>query len=99
MQTEMTAAAAQFLADQADELDRELGDIAGGWADLSAKWTGIASAAYEPAWDGWHHDAATVTAVLTEHSAALLRAVALLVEHENQASVELRSVLGGGHTQ
>ena len=89
MQTEATAAAAQFVSAQADELKAELDDIARTWAGMSSKWTGIAAAAYEPAWDEWHDDAKTVTAVLVEHADALERAVALLVEHERQAEAEL----------
>lgn len=96
MHTELTAAAAQFLSGQADELRRELDDIAQSWSSLASKWTGIASAAYEPAWDEWHGDAATVTAVLVEHADALVRAVALLVEHEVQAAAALTSVVPPG---
>jgi WXG100 family type VII secretion target len=92
MRTEVTAAAAQFLADQAEELNRELSDITESWADLSATWVGIAGAAYEPIWDEWHQDAVTVSAVLVEHSEALVRAVALLVEHERGASAKLTSI-------
>jgi WXG100 family type VII secretion target len=93
MQTELTAAAAQFLSGQVEELSRELGDITQSWGSLASKWTGIAGAAYEAAWDEWHDDAATVTAVLVEHVDALVRAVALLVEHENHAAAALSSVL------
>ena len=89
MQTEATAAAAQFLSAQADELTAELGAIAQTWHGMASKWTGIAAAAYEPAWDEWHEDATTVTAVLVEHADALKRAVALLVEHERQAEAAL----------
>jgi WXG100 family type VII secretion target len=92
MQTELTAAAAQFLSTQADALRGELGDIARSWGELSSKWSGIAGAAYQPAWEEWHADAATVTAVLVEHSHSLVRAVALLVEHENQAAAALASL-------
>ena len=93
---DLTAAAAQFLSDQAAELNRELGAIARSWRDLASKWTGIAAGTYEPAWGEWHHDAATVTAVLVEHADALMRAVALLVEHETQAAAALGSVVPAG---
>jgi WXG100 family type VII secretion target len=96
MHTELTAAAAQFLSGQADELRRELDDIAQSWGNLGSKWTGIASAGYEPAWDEWHDDAVTVTAVLVEHADALVRAVALLVEHEERAAAALASVVPPG---
>ncbi|CAN5504597.1 hypothetical protein BH09ACT7_BH09ACT7_44070 [soil metagenome] len=46
--------------------------------------------------DDWHDDALTVTAVLVEHAQALVRAVALLVEHESHAAAALSSVLPAG---
>jgi WXG100 family type VII secretion target len=93
MQTEVTASAAQFLRDQCEGLGRELGAIARCWDELSAKWTGIAGSAYEPAWGDWHRDAQTVTAILAEHSELLLKSVALLVENERQSAAMLGSVL------
>jgi WXG100 family type VII secretion target len=96
MHTELTAAAAQFLSGQAEHLRRELADITHSWGNLAAKWTGIAGDAYAPAWDEWHDDAVTVTAVLVEHAEALVRAVALLVEHENQAGAALSSIVPAG---
>jgi WXG100 family type VII secretion target len=92
MQTEVTAAAAHVLSGQAEELGRDLGDIARSWDELSAKWTGIAGAAYEPAWDDWHRDAQTVTAILIEHAELLVKSVALLVENERSSAVSLESL-------
>lgn len=96
MQRELTEAAAGFLFGQAAELRRELDDIAQNWGNLASRWTGIAGAAYEPAWAEWHDDAATVTAVLVEHADALVRAVALLFEHENRAAAALAAVFPTG---
>jgi WXG100 family type VII secretion target len=93
MQTEVTAGAAQLLRDQSEVLGRELGDIAGRWDELSAKWTGIAGSAYEPAWADWYQNAQTVTAILTEHSELLNKSVALLVENERQSAAMLGSLL------
>jgi WXG100 family type VII secretion target len=62
MQLEATANTAQFLFQQADDLGKELADIARSWDELSSKWTGKGRSAYEPAWEEWHTDAQTVVA-------------------------------------
>lgn len=97
MQLEATASTAQFLSGQADDLAKELADIARSWGDLSSRWTGKARSAYEPAWEEWHSDARTVVAILEEHSALLVKSVSLLAENEAQAATVLGSVGQTGH--
>ena len=92
MQLEATANTAQFLSQQADDLGKELADIARSWGELSSKWIGKARSAYEPAWEEWHGDAQTVVAILAEHSALLVRSVSLLAENEAQAAAVLGSL-------
>lgn len=92
MQLEATANTAQFVSQQADDLGKELADIERSWAELSAKWTGKARSAYEPAWEEWHTDAQTVVAILAEHSGLLVRSVSLLAENEAQAAAVLGAV-------
>jgi WXG100 family type VII secretion target len=92
MQLEVTANTAQFLSQQADDLGRELADIARSWGELSSKWVGKARSAYEPAWEEWHGDAQTVVAILAEHSALLVRSVSLLAESEARAAAVLGSL-------
>jgi WXG100 family type VII secretion target len=92
MQLEVTASTAQFLSQQADDLQKELTDIERSWAELSAKWTGKARSAYEPAWDEWHTDAQAVVAILAEHSGLLVQSVNLLAESEAQAATILGSL-------
>lgn len=89
MQLEATANAAQYLSHQADDLGRELADITRSWGELSSKWIGKARSAYEPAWEEWHADAQAVVAILTEHSALLVRSVSLLAENEAKAAAVL----------
>lgn len=93
MQTETMSTTSAFLADQADDLERELADINRRWRDLAAMWTGRAASAYEPAWEEWHDGAKTVVAILQEHSDLLQRAVAMAVADEQQ-----RAVWPGGFT-
>ncbi len=57
MQIQETVTTAQSLASRADDLDKELEDIARNWSDLSATWIGKAGSAYDVAWDEWHEDA------------------------------------------
>jgi WXG100 family type VII secretion target len=97
MQLEATANTAQFLFQQADDLGKELADIARSWDELSSKWTGKARSAYEPAWEEWHTDAQTVVAILAEHSTLLVRSVSLLAENEAQAAAVLGSLGQTGH--
>ena len=92
MQLEATANTAQYLSQQADDLGKELTDIARSWGELAAKWTGKARSAYEPAWEEWHTDAHTVVAILAEHSALLIKSVSLLAENEAQATAALGSL-------
>lgn len=87
MQTETMSTTSAFLADQADDLERELADINRRWRDLAAMWTGRAASAYEPAWEEWHDGAKTVVAILQEHSDLLQRAVAMAVADEQQRAV------------
>ena len=89
MQLEATASTAQFLSQQADDLGKELAEIARSWGELSSKWIGKARSAYESAWEEWHADADTVAAILAEHSALLVRSVSLLAENEDQAAAVL----------
>ena len=63
IQTETMSRTSAFLANQADDLERELTDISRRWQDLVATWTGRAASAYEPAWDEWHDGAREVEAV------------------------------------
>jgi WXG100 family type VII secretion target len=86
MQLEATANTAQYLSQQADDLGKELADIARSWGELAAKWTGKARSAYQPVWEEWHTDAHTVVAILAEHSALLIKSVSLLAENEAQAA-------------
>jgi WXG100 family type VII secretion target len=75
MQLEATANTAQLLSQQADDLCKELADIARPWGELSSKWIGKARSAYELAWEEWYADAETVVAILAEHSARRRRAL------------------------
>jgi ESAT-6 family protein len=92
MQLEATGNTAQVLSHQADDLGKELADIARSWGELSSKWIGKARSAYEPVWEEWHEDAQTVVAILAEHSALLVRSVSLLAENEAQAAAVLGSL-------
>lgn len=96
VQGEAMATTAQFLAQQADDLDNELGDITSRWNELSSTWTGKAASAYEPAWDEWHDNAQKVVAILHEHSDLLKQALSMALEHESQASSQLGSVAPDG---
>ena len=96
MQLEATANTAQLLSQQADDLCKELADIARPWGELSSKWIGKARSAYEPAWEEWHADAQTVVAILAEHSALLVRSVSLLAENEAQAAAALGALAPKG---
>jgi len=95
-QLEAMATTARFLAGQADDLSKELADIARTWGDLSPSWIGKAGSAYEPAWDEWHQDAKGVTAILEEHADLLVKSVSILVEHENQGASVLGSLRQDG---
>ncbi len=99
MQTETMSTTSAFLADQADDLERELADINRRWRDLAAMWTGRAASAYEPAWEEWHDGAKTVVAILQEHSDLLQRAVAMAVADEQQRAVCLGALPAGGHVR
>ncbi|WP_179472862.1 WXG100 family type VII secretion target [Mycolicibacterium vinylchloridicum] len=54
MQIQETVIAAQTLANRADDLGKELADIARNWSDLTATWTGKTGSAYQVPWDEWH---------------------------------------------
>ncbi|MCV7177398.1 WXG100 family type VII secretion target [Mycolicibacterium sphagni] len=96
MQIQETVTTAQSLANRADDLGKELQDIARNWSDLTATWIGKAGSAYETAWDEWHEDAKVVVAVLQEHSSLLVQSAALLAEHDDHASSALISVYRRG---
>ncbi|WP_110883956.1 WXG100 family type VII secretion target [Mycolicibacterium sphagni] len=51
MQIQETVTTAQSLANRADDLGKELQDIARNWSDLTATWIGKGGSAYETAWD------------------------------------------------
>jgi WXG100 family type VII secretion target len=99
MKLEAMVSTAQFLANQADELQSELDSITGEWRELSSTWTGAAASAFDPPWDEWHYAAVTVTAILQEHSDLLMRTVALMAEHESTAAHALGAVPPKGTQQ
>jgi WXG100 family type VII secretion target len=96
MKTEAMVSTAQFLADQAEELQVELDGLTRDWRELSATWTGVAASAFDPPWDEWHWGARTVTEILKDHSEGLMRSVAMMVEHESTAAHALSTVRAKG---
>jgi len=94
IQTETMSTTSAFLANQADDLERELTNINRRWQDLLTTWTGRAASAYEPAWGDWYDAAKTVTAILQEHSGLLQQAVAMAVADEQQRAADLGTLSG-----
>lgn len=86
MRLEAMASAAQVLANQADDLHAELESISRDWRELSETWTGVAASAFEPPWEEWHHGAVMAANMLMEHSQLLVRAVDMMLDHENIAA-------------
>jgi WXG100 family type VII secretion target len=96
MKLEAMVSAAQFLANQGDELQAELDAITRNWRELSSTWTGAAASAFDPPWDEWHWGAKTVTAILQECSDLLMRSAALMAENESNAAHALGAVAEKG---
>jgi WXG100 family type VII secretion target len=95
-QLDALSTTASRLDEEADQLKNELERIAQLWNDLSAKWTGKAASAYEPAWTDWHDSAKVVAAILDEETDLLRQSVAMLAEHESNAQNTMGGVYRGG---